>query len=412
MTAKIRLRRVIVRVLSLAWPLLTITLLFSAAATSFAQGSPSPCSWPVKVDGQGITNVAFPDTDATYWVMPIDTQKWSSVVIKGQYPKSRFFSFTTYLGKGGAVDSIIDANIQPDSGSTNPFMPPGSADLPQNYTVVIDGNATDSANHIHWGNTQLAFVIYRIYVADKGLGDEAGAPLPAITLVNSSGDASPVQACPSAVPATKIPALASFLEDVTAAAGAGVSCPANPPAQTEVTFSLNTSPGRFFPNPATKYVAARGLCFYSGKVVVVRGKAAVFPDTYNGSSIFQPAIPGEIQMRYWSLCNNDEVFPGPVVACQADRSTELDDEGFYTYVVSPGAPGAVPAPPSWLPPGATWLPWGNPAVAKALLFREMLPASGFSLTGDYLPTGVYCDQQLFIAQGWQGCFAAAGVPAP
>jgi hypothetical protein len=42
----------------------------------------------------------------------------------------------------------------------------------------------------------------------------------------------------------------------------------------------------------------------------------------------------------------------------------------------------------------------------------MLPVSGFSLSGDYLPRGVYCDKELFIQQGWQGCFDAAGVAAP
>jgi hypothetical protein len=32
--------------------------------------------------------------------------------------------------------------------------------------------------------------------------------------------------------------------------------------------------------------------------------------------------------------------------------------------------------------------------------------------GAYYPVAVYCDKQLFIAHGWQGCFAAAGVPVP
>jgi hypothetical protein len=51
-------------------------------------------------------------------------------------------------------------------------------------------------------------------------------------------------------------------------------------------------------------------------------------------------------------------------------------------------------------------------VASDLLFRDMLPMPDFTLTGAYLPEGVYCDQQLFIQQGWQGCFAAAGVTPP
>ncbi len=32
--------------------------------------------------------------------------------------------------------------------------------------------------------------------------------------------------------------------------------------------------------------------------------------------------------------------------------------------------------------------------------------------GAYYPVALYCDKQLFIAQGWPGCFAAAGVTVP
>jgi hypothetical protein len=48
-------------------------------------------------------------------------------------------------------------------------------------------------------------------------------------------------------------------------------------------------------------------------------------------------------------------------------------------------------------------------VASDLLFRDMHPMPDFTLTGAYLPEGVYCDQQLFIQQG---CFAAAEVTPP
>jgi hypothetical protein len=160
-------------------------------------------------------------------------------------------------------------------------------------------------------------------------------------------------------------------------------------------------------------VAARGLCLEPGRVIVVRGKAAVFPDTYNGASIFQAATAGDIQMRYWSMCNNEQRVPFPVVACQPDHATPLDDQGFYTFVVSPDESGTTPpTPPSWVPADATWLPWGERGVASDLLFREMLPVTNFLLTGGYYPQGVFCDQQLVAMQGWQACFAAAGVTTP
>jgi hypothetical protein len=398
--------------LSLTMPIAGLALLLGSAASSVAQSLTLPCSWPVESTGSGITNVAFPDTDATYWVMPVDTTRWTAMTVTGEYPQSRFFSFVTYFQTGGAVDSIVDANIAPDSGSTNPFQP-GPASSTQNYTVTINGNTTDSGNHIHWGNTRFALVVYRIYVADKPLSRTAGVALPVVTLTDTEGNTYITRSCPQLETAAQEPVLNNLLEQIESALPGTTSCPSTPSQQVAVTFVANTSGGRFLPNPATKYVSARGVCPEPGKVIVIRGKAAVFPNTYNDSSIFQPAIPGDIQLRYWSMCNNDENVPFPVVACRPDHATQLDGQGFYTYVLSPAESLTTPSTaPTWVPSDATWLPWGSLTVPNALLFREMLPMPGFALAGDYFPKGVYCDKQLFIAQGWQGCFAAAGVSAP
>lgn len=105
------------------------------------------------------------------------------------------------------------------------------------------------------------------------------------------------------------------------------------------------------------------------------------------------------------MCNNDGVIPYPVVACQADVATNLDTNQFYTYVIS-----ADPAPPLWLPAGATWLPWGPTALPITLIFRAITPEPGFSVTGDYVPAGAVCSETQVQNGGWQGCFAAAGLP--
>jgi hypothetical protein len=81
---------------------------------------PLPCGWPLEVTGAGSTNVSYPDTDATYWVMPFDTAAWRTMTVSGQYPETRFFSFVSYLDDGNVVDSLTDADIVPDPGSANP----------------------------------------------------------------------------------------------------------------------------------------------------------------------------------------------------------------------------------------------------------------------------------------------------
>ena len=412
-------RLLIGRVICLILPLAVLAASLAWSPVSWSQTTASTsqplCSWTTEVTGRGLSNTAYPDTDATYWVMPVDTSKWQSMILTGQYTRSRFFSFTTYYSRQQTgprvVEAIIDADIAPDAGSSNPFAP-GTATARHNYTVTFDANATGTGNHVTWASNQISYVVYRIYVADKGLGREAGAPLPNLTLVDTSGNQHPLAQCSSA---TRV---AAELKSLLAALQSGFvaeTCSTTTPQPGAVTFTPNSGSGGpgGFPNPVTTYYSARNLCLQSDQVIVVRGQAPDFPNTYNGGSIYQPALPGSVQVRYWSMCNNKEVTPGPVVACMADHATQLDDEGFYTYVVSHEDAGPIPgAPPSWLPAGATWLRWGDPLIRSALGFRDMLPQAGFTLTGSYLPTGVYCDKNLLIAQGWRACFAAAGVTPP
>ncbi|MDX2169046.1 MAG: hypothetical protein SF182_18405 [Deltaproteobacteria bacterium] len=207
-------------------------------------------------------------------------------------------------------------------------------------------------------------------------------------------------------------------------------------------FVIPQNTGGYFPNPANLYMAAAPLTYKAGRIIVVRGKAPVFPDTYVGESIFVAANPpGPIQLRYWSMCNNIEEAPYPVVLCRADYATALDADGFYTYVMSYEPSDTQP---DWVPPDATWLPWGATDEPNILILRNMLPYPGFTqavqnasaagctidnqqgvttpnatlraasqcaagVMGPYYPRIAYCAQDLFIEQGWQGCFDAAGV---
>lgn len=156
-----------------------LALSLTVPTLSFAQSgqsSPLTCSWPVVTTGSGITNVAFPDTDATYWTMPVDPTAWKAIIVTGEYPQTRFFSFTTYvgtLGKGDVVDSIVEANIAPDSGDTNPFQPGDSAG-PHNYTISMSADSATSGNHLALSNSNLNYIVYRVYVPDKGLDPRVG----------------------------------------------------------------------------------------------------------------------------------------------------------------------------------------------------------------------------------------------
>jgi hypothetical protein len=410
------LRLLLGRMISLILPSASLAISLGSSPPSWSEtmtSTPPSCSWPLEVSGHGLTNIGYPDTDATYWVMPVDTSSWKSMILTGQYTQSRFFSFTTYYSaqqtSPRVVDAIIDADIAPDTGSSNPFAP-SAAVAPHNYTVTFDANSAGSGNHVSWASDQTTYVFYRIYAADRGLGREAGVPLPTLTLVDTSGNQHLLAQCSSAVRVA-----AELQELLTALQGSHVAetCPTTTPQSGALTFTTGGGGAGRFPNPVTKYYSASNLCLQPDQVIVVRGQAPDFPNTYDGGTIYQPDFPGSIQMRYWSMCNNKEVTPGPVVACMADYVTQLDEHGFYTYVISYQEAGATPStPPAWVPAGATWLNWGDPLIRSTLTFRDMLPEAGFTLTGSYLPTGVHCDRRLLIARGWQACFVAAGVTPP
>lgn len=427
-----------------------IAAIVAAAMSSLyahaAHAAVTDCAWPLVTTGTGATNIAYPDTNATYWTMPLDRTLWRSMVVEGNYPQSRFFSFVSYTGNGQAVDDIVDVDIAPKPGSTNPFVR-GASGSHHKYIVTIGGD-TSAPNNVTLEppnrETRWAWVIYRIYVPDGGLERNAGVPLPKITLVGYRGQSLKLQPCSSTADVSKNGGAQNSLELERQIGrlqqGAASAAPASCQPQNDVVFWIPENSGGYFSNPGNKYIAAPGLCFDNKKVLVVRGKAAGFPDTYSGKPVWIQAIPGvPIQLRYWSMCNNDQTSPYPVVGCEADWATKLDKDGMYTYVV---APAEHRKPPAWLSADVTWLPWGLKSVANDLLFRNMLPSDQFKQSvqhaeskgctapndtdnpptrnqvvaagecahrymREFYPRAVYCDKQVLVKLGWRGCFAAA-----
>jgi hypothetical protein len=191
-----------------------ITVLFAhlGAAVSQAATPILPvCSWPFEVTGQGITNVATPDTNATYWVMPIDLRRWKAAVINGQYPDARFFNLSSYTANGSLIDTIFDEKIIPDFGSANPFAQSGP-EFGGNYTVTIGAANAGSGNFLSTEGSPLAFIVYRIYLPDQGRDKTGGVGVPAVTLTDFSGNSRTLRPCPFADAETSLGNLVLLLE--------------------------------------------------------------------------------------------------------------------------------------------------------------------------------------------------------
>jgi hypothetical protein len=400
-----------------------------AASTSHPPPRLPFCGWWFLTTAQSF-NVALPDTSAAYWTTPFVAEPGLRILVKGQFPDARFMSLTVYDNAGGTFtrngvpSALVDYEVKPDRGTVSPFRV--VTDRPGRFSITIKRRvakaernvipmvpATRAEGIVPPG---VGFIVYRIYLPQGGSFDSV--PLPTVSLARH-GRVKPLATCPwrasgGAVSDTRV---ASPPAPRVAATAAQASAPQffRPKAETT---------NAFFPNVANAYLAAT-FTPARGSVVVVRGKA---PSSSPGSTALPWPSPS-YDMRYWSLCNNENVSPFPVVVvadpstggsiygCSADLDTPLAD-GSYTYVLSSLADRPANATRA---NGITWMPYASRDVEQVLVFRNMLgqgfpssvqnvpqdgdPASARSAMGDYYPRITTCSAGAFAAGGPSACSA-------
>jgi hypothetical protein len=428
---------------SLLSPMVLALAFLCSPSISTAQPLPTPaCAWQFEWTPSGLGNWLFPDTGNRWWYMPIDAQ-WQKVTITGKYPKARFYSFAVYDNapvSTALADHLFDAQIVPDPGSVNPFKTPDSSgsstDRPQNYTVTVTRTNSKAENVLRL-HADTGWLLYRLYLPNAGEGSMGGIPLPSIGITDARGQTTSLPACPTTNRQSELAALQpqfvpAFLE----------SPPLTPPVPDHIWFGpIPAPPVRLLPNPDNKYLASFFMSVYDPtRIIVIRGKMPGFPDTYNGAPVSKPA-PGfdTVQLRYWSMCLGDLVSPLPIEGCAVDATTPLDENAFYTIVISNDV-----LRPDWLPPQVVWLPWGDEKmVPKTIFLRNTLPSLNFSqsaqnaigqgcgvnfnfptpptqdeitqagkctqnVMGDYYPVAAWCDRSDFRSGGWRTCFSRVG----
>ncbi len=364
-----------------------------------------------------VLNVAFPDANSTYWLLPYALGPGDSIELSGTFPAARYFSLNTYGTNFDTVDTLRDDQIIPDAGSGNPFANSAASSLAPAqrrwHAKIVNGSANHSRNEISaipaGQSAPIGFLIVRVYVPDDPNSLSGGVPLPDATL-SIAGTNVQSQPCaqtfdPAAYPGP-IAQIAKAGFDQAIASAASGAFPGNTP---EAKFVNPASTSGLFPNGDNKYIGT-ALSYQPGRLLVVRGRAPTYPNTRQGQSPTEAT-----QTRYWSMCQNDLASPYPVVACAADFQTKLDSAGYYTYVVA--APGDLPAV---VDSNATVIPWGSTGVRKVLFLRNMIPSSGHDpqsiqasqatgadpavTMGPYYPTATYCSAATFAAGGAQACF--------
>jgi hypothetical protein len=408
----VRIRRILI---------LAAAALALPAPAAEAQGLDVTCQFSLTRLDHTTTNVLAVDTNAVYWVSGYTAVPGARIRIEGHYPYARYISWNLYDAAGRPIDALSDAELEPDAGSSNPFLP--GADRfaqPRSYTAFIEFGprpANPAPNTLYTGASAGGTFWYRVYVPDQGRDAKGGVPLPRVTL---NGPAAGLDACrelqaPS-LPGAGAPALPDPTDDGQGYPGR------NPPSWrlfenlcgSAVDILLDNEDGGAF-HPEARERCGDGPGFFSnrdiayvfaptsrgfGELLVLRGRAPSFADTRPGPAL----MPSGPQLRYFSFCQYEPATQR-VIDCAADDRVAVGPDGRYTIVVS----SAEQRPDC----AVSWIEWG-PQTQGLLIYRHMLPDPSFAeaiqnvpapgaelaTMGDYFPRGSYLpDADAFEARG-------------
>jgi hypothetical protein len=418
------------------------------------------CFWGVPYTEE-TRDIIWPDSHTGYWYTSDVVPAGGKIVLHGQFPHARFFSFTATSTLGVTRAYLYDVDIKADPGSTNPFMPGANRNAAQrSYTVtVVDepdpGPGHRQQNVLYAGTAGQASgagrlaVTARVYLPDRGRDWTGGVGVPTASYAAAGGTTATGNAACAALgtqsgasnitninqvlfPETKIEQLLAMSSSPTHPAVDPVQwykywTPqrllepyyAGTTLQSDIATLPTTGTG-LGANPANGYVTAWldrtiGPNPDGHNIAVLHGKLPTTPATYNGEAKMQ----GGTQLRYWSLCNNEGLASGKTTGpCLSDEEVPTDAQRDYTIVIS--LPQDRPANATDKC-GVAWMNWGTTGdgftrpTSTLLILRNLattsttpfthsvqdisVPGTEKQVMGPYLPTATYTDKSQFQKLG-------------
>ncbi|MFP6656487.1 MAG: hypothetical protein VCB25_12755 [Myxococcota bacterium] len=390
-------------------------------------GESSCPGWPGV--GSPLTNNRFPyllDTSASnyfsnrFWHGDdgpagfIPVPRGGRVVFRGQYPHSRYFAFHPSDFDTNTLATLVDVDLDPDPGSTNPFREAISDDASRDYTaqlVFTSKPADPEPNTTYVGEKRngepnpAVFNIYR--TTDSELGalppNNAGVPLPSVTIYDADGNETLHFESIDPYPPGSVP-------PVETTQFASLPIPDHRGLVWPEKFDIKSNWGLPYDLLASDDILYLVSPYTNrlGEVFVTRAKALTTPQT-PAEPVYSPDkdIRGFTVTTYnfWSgICNSAVV----------DRDVARDADGWITLVVSTEADRPSNATTD---NGVTWLDWG-PYLDGQLTFRFLLRrdpklqalreaiVSGepSPAIAPYVPKAKHCTRAEFEANGWQAAF--------
>lgn len=353
------------------------------------------CFWPgpklrpgfytTDPDDYGIEN-QLPDTMNTFVTAWFSLPPGAKLLISGDFPHMRHWSFTTYSEDGVPRDALDDVDIEPAPGSLNPYRSgvPRNAS-PRRYSFSIESGtppAQRPSNTLYTLSPPGSAIgmHMRNYVPDRSKDYLGSVALPEVRLQLADGT---LLTGEEACAATKAP-LRGKQVPLTVKKSTWLalnSLPWRPADRTPAhdfeveamerfynrpylilkTFfpwlaldTLADERGGFWSNRSTRY-GYKYLSQAYGSVYAVTGRMPTTPQTWRGDTI---PMAQNVDMRYWSLCSVQAPPTGQTVDCLFDETVlpTLDAQRNFYVVVS-----RAPDRPSNATEacGVAWMEFGN-----------------------------------------------------
>jgi hypothetical protein len=320
------------------------------------------------------------DTHAMFFTSAFLLTKGQSLIIHGTYPRGRFMTIVSYPLKPGEgftlaapATGLIDVNVRPDPGSSNPFLPGANRDTPNSkrrYTVTVVPQVIPPPNK-QAPNVLYAYsdksqegdgiaVLIREYAVDSHTPDlSGGTGIPQLTLKRADGTVtsnlntickqinSPawgVQNKPSITPSawkalnnfpsgggyTVAPIRYTATGKWTRYWGSNYTIVGSYlPASVNAKIPFSTGGGQ-----GSDIASAYGATFLSykfGKVYWFHVKAPTSVATFNDEKRYNSANK---QVRYFSINSEQSPASGMVNMSLYDESIPVDANGYMTIAVS------------------------------------------------------------------------------
>ncbi len=339
------------------------------------------------------------------WVPP-----GGRVTFAGEYMHARYFAFHPNDIDSNALGSLVDVDLEPDTGSANPFRGPVPDGMRRRFTAHFDfsdppaepaPNTRYVGTKKNGGANMAVLNTLRIAGADMGAlpPNSAGVLLPSVTISDAQGNVVRRYEEADPYPPGYQPPL-----DTTKFA-------ALPIPDHRGIYNAGKLDTKHNWGVAADLLASRDYLYVSsqyshrhGEIFVVRAKALTTPRTPQ-----EPVYAEGKQVRSWTL-NTYNIWAGVSRQAKQDYEVVLDGDGYYTVVVC--AEADLPSNAT-AQNGVTWVDWG-PYLDGQLTWRFLMSRDPWLVqlkqaidTGEesaeiapYVPRVGHCSIAAFEESGW------------